>query len=117
MTLTDVVNHNDFIFALCTFLDEFKRSKDREKMIIHPPSNNNAEKEKICTLAGVAHKLASDYGLDVPDWVHDPIYKMPYPVFAFYTENREYQLFLLQHTPYEFASKNIFCGVNAIERV
>jgi len=117
ITLSDVINHHDFIFALCSFLDEFKRSENKQKMIVNPPVGNDLDQEKICILAGTAHKLANDYGVDVPNWVHDPIYKMPHPVFAFHTQNKEYQAFLLKDTPHEFASKNIFHGANAIERV
>jgi len=117
MTLTDVIKHKDFIFALCVFVDEFKRNENRQDMIMHPPNGNSAVPEHICILAGAAHKLANDYDIPVPNWVYDPAYKMPAPVFAFHTENEEYQEFLRQDTPLEFASKNIFHGANAIMRV
>ena len=117
INLTDVITHDDFIFALCTFLDEFRRSDDKYAMIKTPPKSTNAERENLCILAAAAHKLANDIGVDVPGWVHEPLYKMPYPVFAFGTDDVEYQAFLLKDTPHEFASKNIYHGANAIERV
>jgi len=115
--LSDVIQHDNFTFALCTFLDEFKRSHSKAKMIESPPSDDCDNQLNVCVLAGTAHKLAVEYGLDVPGWVHDSSYKMPSPYFAFDTRNKEYQAFLLDDTPYEFASKNLFIGANAIERV
>jgi hypothetical protein len=86
-------------------------------MIESPPQTENSDMVKLCMLAGTAHKLANEYGMAVPDWVHDPSFRMPYPVFAFDTMNKEYQEFLLKDTPYEFSSKNMYVGSNAIERV
>ena len=117
MDLSDIVNYDDFTFALCAFLDEFKRSNSKYDMIKLPPESDSASKENICILAAACHKLANDNKIDVPEWVHDEKYKMPHPVFAFNTKNKEYQEFLLKDTPSEFASKNIFHGSNAIDRV
>jgi len=117
INLTDVITHKDFIFALCTFIDEFKRNTNRCEMIKDPPQAENADIANMCMLAGAVHKLANEYSLEVPDWVNDPSFIMPYPVFAFNTKNKEYQKFLLNDTPYEFSSKNMYVGSNAIERV
>ena len=117
MNLTDVITHDDFIFALCTFIDEFKRNPNRYEMIKRPPQNENADTANLCMLAGTVHKLANEYGIGVPDWVYNPLFKMPYPVFAFNTKNKEYQDFLIKDTPYEFSSKNMYVGSDAIERV
>ena len=117
ITLTDVLEHEDFIFALCTFVDEFKRTSDKYKMIACPPLTSEAESENLCMLAGAAHKLANDYGIPIPDWISDPKYIMPYPVFASNTKNEEYQQYLVEDTPYEFSSKNMYVGSNAIDRV
>ena len=116
LTLTDVMKHDDFIFALCTFVDEFKRNIERLHMIIDPPQHDGIQGEQLCILAATAHKLANEHDITVPEWVHHSFYKMPYPIFAFNTTNKDYQAFLLQNTPYEFASKNIYAGANAIER-
>ena len=117
ITLADVVQHDDFIFALCSFVDEFKRTADKYEMIAFPPPAAGVELENLCMLAGTAHKLANDFGIPTPEWVSDPKYIMPHPVFAFGTQNEEYQQFLLGDTPYEFSSKNMYVGSNAIERV
>ncbi|MCL2405427.1 MAG: hypothetical protein FWC92_07770 [Defluviitaleaceae bacterium] len=115
--LSDVIQHDDFTFALCTFIDEFKRSQNKAQMIESPP---NAECDSIlnlCLLAGLAHKLAVEHGLRIPEWVYDSSYKMPSPYFAYNTQNEEYQAFLLEDTPHEFASRNLFIGANAMGRV
>jgi len=115
--LTDVIQHDDFIFALCTFLDEFKRSENKAQMIEFPPCAESKNILNLCILAGAAHKLAVEYGLSVPKWIFEPCYIMPVPYFAYDTQSREYQEFLLEDTPYEFASKNLYIGANAMERV
>ena len=112
-----ILNHKDFTLALCSFLDEFKRSTDRYTMIEYPPPSEGVNRETLCLLAAVTHKLANDFGVAVPDWVHEPFYVMPYPVFAHNTQNKEYQDFLIQDAPPEFASKNIFHSSRAIGRV
>ena len=117
LNLNDVIAHDDFIIALCTFLDEFKRSDNRYDMISTPPNGATTCAKNLCMLAGTAHKLANDFGLNIPSWVNDPKYRMPYPVYAFDTQDKAFQEFLISDTPYEFASKNMFVGANAIERV
>ena len=116
VTFEYIVQHNDFILALCTFLDEYKRTENKDALLAMPPPEDGVNKENLCLLAAVAHKLANDNGRVVPAWVHDDKYVMPYPVYAFNTKNEEYQAFLREDTPYEFASKNIFHGANAINR-
>ena len=112
-----VINHTDFTFGLCEFIDEFKRSENKSGLIKKSPQAIDATKENLCILAATVHKLANDYGLTVPDWVFDPIYKMSYPVFAHNTTNSEYQQFLISDSPFEFAEKNVFFGSRAIERI
>ena len=43
LTPDDVMSYHNFIFALCTFVDEFKRSKQPERMIESPPQNPNKQ--------------------------------------------------------------------------
>ena len=117
ITLTDVIEHDDFIFALCTFIDEFRRASAKQEMIASPPLSIDTRQENLCMLAGAVHKLSNDYGIPMPDWVNDPKYIMPYPVFAFNTKSAEYQQYLVEDTPYEFSSKNMYVGSNAIDRV
>lgn len=116
--LTDVATYKDFHISLGNFLDEFKRNPNRHELITQPPLSDvdNLDKTNLCILAAVSHKLANDYNLPVPNWVFEPQYKMPHPVFAFNTRNKEFQEYLFETTPYEFAVKNIYFGANCINR-
>jgi len=112
-----ILEHDDFTLAFCTFLDQFLRSNKKQEMIATPPCENNVQEAlHLCLLAAMSHKLANDYGLDVPEWVHDPKYIMPYAVFAHGTEDIEYQEFLIADSPSEYATKNLFYGANVLKR-
>jgi len=116
--LTDVINYHDFEIALGSFLDVFYRTTDtvRHEMISSPPQvKNNSDMLNACILAA-AHKLSNDYGLDVPDWVYSSIYTMPYPVYVYNTKNPEYQEFLRDNAPFEYASRNLYYS-NVLEMV
>jgi len=117
ITLNDIADHEDFTFAFSTFLDMFKLAAEKQKMIETPPSSHRFSRVNLCLLAATAHKLANDYGVTAPSWVHSQQYKMPQPVFAFDTQNSDYQAFLLENTLPEFASRNLFYGANVISRV
>lgn len=117
MDFSNILNHKDFTFAVCIFLDEFKQSDDKFNMIKNAPLHDGKQQANLCLLAAIAHRLANEYRLPVPAWVNDEIYIMPSPVFAFDTENPEYQEHLIDTTPIEFSSRNIYYGANAIERV
>ena len=117
MRLVDTVKHYDFMFAVCTFLDDFRKSEKKDELIQDEPINDNIDKVNLCLLAAIAHRLANENNLAVPSWVTDSTYKMPYPVYAHDTKNKEYQQYLIETTPDEFAIRNIFYGSNVIERV
>ena len=117
MKIADVLQYDDFVFALCSFLDEFKRSSDKYGMICDEPSAEDSDRVNVCILAAVAHKLANEHTLKPPEWTKKEIYVMPYPVYSFDTKCKEYQKFLLETSPNEFARRNIYFGENAIERV
>ena len=117
MKIADVLQQNDFILALCSFLDDFKRSGGKYSMICDEPDIKAADRINLCVLAAVAHKLSNEYGLKIPEWASKDMYVMPYPVYSFDTKNTEYQKFLFETSPEEFACRNIYYGANAIERV
>ena len=110
---------NDFIFAFCTFLDEFYAADGEEKivMLINEPSKGNLNKTQYCMLACAAHKLSNDYKLNIPQWAMKKKYTMPYPIYAFDTKNIEYQEFLRNTSPMEYSSRNVFYGGNVLQRV
>ena len=117
MKLTDVVNHHDFMFAVSTFLDDFKKCDDKHSLIKDEPVSKRTDQASLCFLAAIVHKLSNDHGLTVPSWANDPMYIMPHPVYAHGTINKDYQRYLMETTPNEFALRNIFYGANVIERV
>lgn len=116
MKIANVLQYDDFIFTLCAFLDEFKRSDNKYNLLCDEP-DTKGDRINLCVLAAVAHKLANDNHLETPEWVNKDFYIMPYPVFSYNTSNEGYRRFLLETTPEEFACRNIYYGENAIERV
>lgn len=122
MKISDIPNisaEHDFIFALCTFLDEFYISGENEKavLIMDEPVSGLLDEYQTCCLAAAAHKLANENGISIPDWALSDKYVMPYPVFAFDTDDKEYQEILKTNTPYEFKVKNLYLGANVLKRV
>ena len=117
--IQSVAERYDFIFAFCTFLDEFYAANSEEKnfLLADEPERGALTKAQHCTLACAAHKLANDYGLAIPEWVAKKIYVMPNPIYAFDTEDEEYQDFLRATSPEEYSSRNIFYGNNVLRRV
>jgi len=117
--LSDVISYHDFGIAFGSFLDVFYRTTDtaRYEMISNPPlAKNTSDMLNVCILAAAVHKLPNDYGLDVPDWVYNSKYTMPYPVYAQNTKKPEYQEFLRENAPFEYASRNLYYS-NVLERV
>ena len=111
--------NNDFIFAFCTFLDEFYRADNDEKKLLlaDEPQRGNLKKKDWCMLACAAHKLANNNKIIPPEWVYDKKFIMKKPVYAFGTKNKEYQKFLKETSPEEYRLKNIFYGDNVLKRV
>jgi len=109
----------DYIFAVCTFLDEFYEADNREKssLLIDEPVGDILEQKQYCNLAAAAHKLANDYKLNVPAWVMRDKYIMPYPVYAFNTEDKNDQELLKITTPNKYKMRNLYYGSNVLKRV
>ena len=110
---------NDFIFAFCTFLDEFYAANGEEKkrLLIDEPNEGLFDSEQYCTLAATAHKLANDYNINIPEWTKNKKYIMPYPVYAFNASKPEYKELLQSVTPDEFKMRNLFLGSKILKRV
>ena len=109
----------DYIFAICTFLDEFYESsdKDRKLLLSDEPDDGILDKKQYCNLAAAAHKLANDYKLSVPAWAMKDKYKMPYPVYAFDAEDKDDRELLKVTTPNEYKIRNLYLGANILKRV
>ena len=119
VTISDVVTCHNFTLAFGQFLDDFRFTPKEEKykLIQDEPSCDSVDQVVLCHVAAAVHKLANDNGLDVPKWVYDPAYIMPEPYFAHRTRNVEFQRYLVETSPPEYASRNVFFGDNVLMRV
>lgn len=117
MKLIDVVGDSDFFHAASTFLDDFKKSENRYDLIKDEPNGGVIDNVNRCLLVAITHSLCNEYGLTPPTWVNNLAYVLPYPVFAHGTTNEEYQRYLIETTPEEFANRNIYYGANVTSRV
>lgn len=117
MSLSEVAKSPDRMLALSQFLDDFNRSSNKLTLIDGKPQSEGVSALDLCLMAAVAHKLAVDNNISVPEWVHEREYVMSHPVYAHGTKNKEYQRYLKETTPREFAERNIYYGANVMERV
>lgn len=102
------------------FLDEFYRvsdKKDKMAMLEAEPEFNNTENKFMVEIAAAVHKLSDDNNIPAPPWVFEKKYYSDSPIFAFDTKNKKYQDFLINTSPDEYASRNIFLGDNVLRRV
>ncbi|HEY5587392.1 MAG TPA: hypothetical protein VIK86_00390 [Candidatus Paceibacterota bacterium] len=107
----------DFTFALSSFLDEFYRSDNKEILIKDEPIYEKGFEKENSIIASVVHKLANDYTINVPQWVHNKKYILAKPYYQFDTTNKEYQEYLIDKSPMEFKQRNIYVDDNALKRV
>jgi len=119
VSISDAVAYHNFTLAFGQFLDDFKLASKKEKyeLIKDEPSCDGADRVILCHAAAAVHKLANDNGLDIPKWVSDPIYIMPEPYYANDTKNTEFQRYLFESSPTEYAARNVFFGENVLMRV
>ena len=122
MKISEVPNvseEHDYIFAVCTFLDEFYEAAHNEKsfLLADEPATGILEPKQYCNLAAAAHKLANDYHLPVPAWAMQEKYTMPYPVYAFNAENNDDRELLKMTSPNEYKVRNLYLGANILKRV
>ena len=109
----------DPILLYGQFLDDFYGANDvvREELIKEAPiSKDDRPKHYNAMLAAVCESLAKAYNLPIPTWVNYDCYFLVSPTFSFNTKNNEFQKYLLQTTPCEFAKRNIFFGDNVMNR-
>jgi hypothetical protein len=118
-TISEAVASHNFTLAFGQFLDDFRNSTDEEKqkLIAYEPKRDGVDLVILCHAAAAVHKLANDNDLDVPKWVHDPVYTMPEPFYAHNVRSEEFQRYLFESSPPEYAIRNIFFGDNVLQRV
>lgn len=113
-------NGTDFYISLGDFLDEFYRSdnKIRQKMIDNEPlAFDNVKKEYFALFAASSHKLANDYGLQVPAWVMHKKYRMLDRPYFDCNAKGNLRLLFMYKSPLEFKHKNLFVDENFLVRV
>lgn len=124
MTLYEISKAKDitrnFYIYLGDFLDNFKiiNNEKRYKLIVDKPITNNSSDFYLPFLAAVAHKLANDYELEVPNWVFDPdcYLKGDNPYFTGNVKG-DLRLLFMYISPPEFKHRNLFVDENVLERV
>jgi hypothetical protein len=119
VTISKAVASRNFTLAFGQFLDDFRHSTDEEKqkLIADEPKRDDVDLVILCHAAAAVHKLANDNDFHVPKWVHDPAYTMPEPLYAHNTQNEEFQRYLFESSPPEYAIRNIYFGDNVLQRV
>jgi len=101
------------------FLDDFYRADHITKQAMindEPDSSDDPNNIFVCELACAVTRLAGLYGLECPAWTQKKQYYLTEPHFAFDTKNAEYQDFLMQTTPKEYAERNLYMGNNILKR-
>ena len=106
----------DFYLALGDFLDAFYRADApaRQSMIAARPGD--AVPASLPYAAAATHKLAKDYGLDVPEWVFEKRCYSARPFFGCRARGNLRLLFMYQ-SPAEFKHRNLFVDENVLVRV
>jgi len=110
---------NDYTLALGLFLDDFYSCDLQNKALAlrREPEKGILTMVQYCKLAAAAHKLANDYALPVPKWTMKGEYTMPYPVYAFGSDNIDFHELLKESTPDEYKIRNLFLGPGVLKRV
>lgn len=125
LTLARVIQHlsegEDFNLCCPAFLDCFYAADQSARFSLirdEPELFDNVGHFFYCDVAAIAHKLANDYGLPVPEWVHRPVYVFSEPYYPIWDKSNEVlKEYLRSVSPPEFAMRNIFVYPNTLSRV
>jgi hypothetical protein len=117
--IISLTKKTDFLFAVDTFLDEFRRSEDKLSLLIDEPLESQIlTQNEYSILASIVEKLVHDFQLvKVPKWVFKEKYFLKAPFFQFDTKNKEYQDFLIKNAIPEFSKRNLYFDENSIKRI
>lgn len=117
MTVQELVDtlftdKSGFEYAISEFLHRMKYSKNteaRQKAIqIEPVWPTGFPEIKKAFIAASVQKLSKDYGLVTPEWVFKKAYfNLEHPWFAMNAQG-DLRIILLQESPNEFRSRNLF---------
>jgi hypothetical protein len=110
----------DFYIKLGDFLDEFYSAdwETKGRMIAERPAETpQMKREFLPFAAAAAHKLANDFGLDVPLWVFEKrCYLDDMPFFGCNAKG-DLRLWFMYKSPTEFKHRNMFVDENVLSRV
>ena len=119
--LDNTQSTGDFHLLLGDFLDEFYKAPNevRQKMISAPPSRLGLQckRELLAFAAATAHKLANDYGLNVPSWVFDKAYYMSDRPYFGCNAKGNLRLLFMYKSPAEFKHRNLFVDEHVLSRI
>ncbi|PZM66016.1 hypothetical protein [Paenibacillus dendritiformis] len=120
--IREVSRGENFRFCSSVFLDGFYGAATPEARLAliqdEPETFDNVGHFFYCDVAAISHKLANDYDLPVPEWVHKPEYVLPKPHYdLFDTKNEALRRYLEEVSPHEFKIRNIFVNKNCLDRV
>jgi hypothetical protein len=110
----------DFYIVLGDFLDEFYRSGAAERLSMiadAPKTRADVPREHAALFAAAAHKLANDYGLEVPAWVMDKKFRLTDAPYFDCNATGNLRLLFMYKSPTEFKYRNLFVDENFLMRV
>jgi len=119
-TMEQLSGGEDFYIVLGDFLDEFYRvdGAARQSMIADaPPACAGVLREHAALFAAAAHKLANDYGLEVPGWVMDRKFRLTDAPYFDCDARGNLRLLFMYKSPTEFKYRNLFVDENFLTRV
>lgn len=95
------------------FFGEFKayRKELLQDPLVIPPGVTTEQFQWAVFCAASAEYLCTEYGLDCPEWAHEPEYTLSEPWYHGIGAAREHvQANLRMTTPEAFARRNVYCG-------
>lgn len=110
----------DYYFYVPVFLDGYYSANNEKRIEMikdEPDKFDDVENFYYCDVAAIAHKLANDYSLPVPNWVHKREYVLNEPYFELNTKNEFLRDYFREVSPHEFKIRNIFVDSNTLDRV
>jgi hypothetical protein len=110
----------NFYIVLGDFLDEFYRGGDAERLFMlaeAPQADAGVPREQAALLAATAHKLANDYGFEVPAWVMDKKFNLAGEPYFDCNAKGDLRLLFMYKSPTEFKHRNLFVDENFLTRV
>lgn len=116
-SMAEVVESDDFDYAIANFLDRFKREPKLDLVSDEPPllrGKLNDDGLADAYVAAVAAHLCQQQGFPCPKWAGTKERVKIHPWFAAKTPNLK--AILLQESPAAFRVRNLFVSANALSR-